>query len=89
MDRKVKRVLYGDSIHLGGMLGAVVCCVANAGQGAEVKKNAGPWATAALCYEYLVAEGLSTATPYGMIPSQADICRYRAAADARRAKERQ
>jgi hypothetical protein len=51
-------------------------------------ERAGQWATAAFCYEYLVAEGISTATPYGMIPSQADICRYRAAADACRAEQR-
>ena len=49
-------------------------------------EKSGQWATAAFCYEYLVAEGISTASPYGKIPTQADICRYRAAAEACRAK---
>ena len=32
---------------------------------------------AAFVYEYLLCEGVSTATPYGAIPNQADIARYR------------
>lgn len=44
---------------------------------AERLAAAGQWAEAAFCYEYLVAEGISTATPYGLLPSQADIYRYR------------
>lgn len=38
---------------------------------------AGLWEEAAFAAEYLVAEGISTATPYGTVPSQADIVSYR------------
>lgn len=47
---------------------------------------AGKWAEAAFCYEYLVAEGISTATPYGLVPSQADIYHYRMLANEYRSK---
>ena len=47
---------------------------------------AGQWAEAAFCYEYLVAEGISTATPYGLVPSQADIYHYRLRANECRSK---
>ncbi len=46
----------------------------------------GQWAEAAFCYEYLVAEGISTATPYGLVPSQADIYHYRLLANEYRKK---
>ena len=38
--------------------------------------RSGLWKEAAFACRYLVAEGISTATPYGTIPSQADIVRY-------------
>lgn len=39
--------------------------------------EAGLWEEAAFAAEHLVAEGISTATPYGTVPSQADIVGYR------------
>lgn len=39
---------------------------------------------ACFVFEYLLTEGLTTATPYGLVPTQADICRYRALADSYR-----
>lgn len=42
----------------------------------------GDWEKATFAWEYLIATGISTATPYGHIPSQADIYRYRLAANA-------
>lgn len=39
--------------------------------------EAGLWEEAAFAAEHLVAEGISTATPYGTVPSQADIIGYR------------
>ena len=47
---------------------------------------AGQWDTAAFCYEYLIAEGISTATPYGQVPDHAAIYHYRLQANACRAK---
>lgn len=37
----------------------------------------GLWEEAAFAAEHLVAEGISTATPYGTVPTQADIVGYR------------
>lgn len=47
---------------------------------AEMFLRHGQPAKAAFVYEYLLCEGVSTATPYGRIPSHADIARYRALA---------
>lgn len=46
----------------------------------------GKWNEAVFAYEYLLAEGLTSATPYGTIPDHAQICYYRAFADICRSK---
>ncbi len=46
----------------------------------------GKWEAAVFAYEYLLAEGLTAATPYGKIPDHAHICYYRAFADICRSK---
>lgn len=56
---------------------------------AQHYEAAGQWETAAFCYEYLIAEGISTATPYGQVPDHAAICRYRQKADECRSKAAQ
>lgn len=58
-------------------------------QMAERLANAGQWAQAAFCYEYLIAVGISTATPYGLVPTQADIYTYRLLANECHRKARQ
>lgn len=44
---------------------------------AEMFLRHGMHRKAAFVYEYLLCEGISTATPYGNIPNQEDIARYR------------
>ncbi|MBQ7022439.1 MAG: hypothetical protein IJN29_02590 [Akkermansia sp.] len=56
---------------------------------AQHYEAAGQWNTAAFCYEYLIAEGISAATPYGQVPDHAAICRYRGKADECRRKAAQ
>lgn len=46
----------------------------------------GKWEAAVFAYEYLLTEGLTAATPYGLIPDHAHICYYRAFADICRSK---
>ncbi|MBR2125463.1 MAG: hypothetical protein IJ943_01865 [Akkermansia sp.] len=46
----------------------------------------GKWEAAVFAYEYLLSEGLTAATPYGLIPDHAHICYYRACADICRSK---
>ncbi len=46
----------------------------------------GKWQQACFVFEYLITEGLTTATPYGRVPSQADISYYRIFADICRCK---
>lgn len=52
-------------------------------------ESAGQWSTAAFCYEYLIAQGISTATPYGQVPDHAAIWHYRRKADECRSKAAQ
>lgn len=56
---------------------------------AQYYATAGQWATAAFCYEYLIAEGISTATPYAQVPDHAAICRYRQQANDCHSRARQ
>ncbi|MBR5875421.1 MAG: hypothetical protein IKZ10_01145 [Akkermansia sp.] len=46
----------------------------------------GMWEDAVFAYEYLLTDGISNATPYGLIPDHAHICYYRAFADICRSK---
>lgn len=46
----------------------------------------GKWEAAVFAYEYLLTEGLTAATPYGLIPDHAHICYYRAYANICRSK---
>ncbi|MBR4311235.1 MAG: hypothetical protein IKT79_09410, partial [Akkermansia sp.] len=46
----------------------------------------GKWEAAVFAYDYLLTEGLTAATPYGLTPDHAHICYYRAFADICRSK---
>lgn len=46
----------------------------------------GKWEAAVFAYEYMLTEGLTAATPYGLTPDHAHICYYRAYADICRSK---
>ncbi len=46
----------------------------------------GKWQQACFVFEYLLTEGLTTATPYGLVPSQADLCYYRSLANICRSR---
>ena len=75
-----ENMMKGDLIHSWGRTAGITPALALR------FAREGMWEEAVFAYEYLLTDGLSNATPYGLIPDHAHICYYRAFADICRSK---